>query len=135
MIPPGVPPYRFDSNSTYVLSGGSGGLGRSLAHWMVRQGARNIIFLSRSGDKKPEARKTIEELVQKGAKVTAYSCDVGNAAEVEEIIRKSAEEYPPIRGVIQGAMVLKVCPCPSPMSRPSKSNSSLAGRHLPEHDA
>ena len=102
---------------------------------MVRQGARNIIFLSRSGDKKPEARKTIEELVQKGAKVTAYSCDVGNAAEVEEIIRKSAEEYPPIRGVIQGAMVLKVCPCPSPMSRPSKSNSSLAGRHLPEHDA
>lgn len=76
---------------------------------MVRQGARNIIFLSRSGDKKPEARKTIEELVQKGVKVTAYSCDVGNAEQVEEVLRKSAEEYPPIRGVIQGAMVLKVC--------------------------
>lgn len=76
---------------------------------MVRQGARNIIFLSRSGDKKPEARKTIEELVQKGAKVTVYSCDVGNAKAVEEVIQESAKKCPPIRGVIQGAMVLKVC--------------------------
>lgn len=75
---------------------------------MVRQGARNIIFLSRSGDKKPEVKKTIEELVQKGARATAYSCDVGNAEAVEEIIREIANKYPPIRGVIQGAMVLKV---------------------------
>jgi NAD(P)-dependent dehydrogenase (short-subunit alcohol dehydrogenase family) len=75
---------------------------------MVRQGAKNILFPSRSGAKKPEAKKAIEELAGKGVKVTAYSCDVGNAQEVEEVLRQCAREYPPIRDVVQRAMMLKI---------------------------
>lgn len=75
---------------------------------MVRQGAKNIVFLSRSGSKKPEAKEAIEGLVKLGAKVTAYSCDVGDASQVQDALRRCAKEFPPIRGVIQGAMVLRV---------------------------
>lgn len=108
MIPPSVAPIRFDSHSTYVLAGGLGGLGRSLAQWMIQHGARNIVFLSRSGAKKAKAQETIQKLVKQGARVTAYSCDVGDAEQLQQVLRECEKQYPPIRGVIQGAMVLNV---------------------------
>ena len=37
------------SDATYVLIGGTGGLGRSMATWMIGKGAKNIVLLSRSG--------------------------------------------------------------------------------------
>lgn len=38
----------FRPDSYYLLVGGMGGLGRSVASWMVLNGARKLIFLSRS---------------------------------------------------------------------------------------
>ncbi len=76
---------------------------------MVRQGAKHLVFLSRSGDKKPEAKETIRTLRDQGANVAAYSCDIANADEVQSVLNHCAKGFPPIRGVIQGAMVLKVC--------------------------
>jgi len=75
---------------------------------MVQQGAGNVVFLSRSGTKKPEAKTVIAELTLKGAKVATYECDVSNSQQVQDVVRQCAQEFPPIRGVIQGAMVLKV---------------------------
>ena len=109
IIPASIKAIEFDSDFTYVLSGGLGGLGRSIAQWMVRHGAKHIIFLSRSGDKKPEAKETLQTLKNQGASVAAYSCDIANADEVRNVIAQSAKDFPPIRGAIQGAMVLKVC--------------------------
>jgi hypothetical protein len=76
---------------------------------MVRQGAKHIVFLSRSGSKKPEAKETLQTLRDNGAYVAAYSCNIANADEVQNVIGQCAKEFPPIRGAIQGAMVLKVC--------------------------
>ena len=76
---------------------------------MVRQGAKHIVFLSRSGDKKLEAKETIRALRNQGANVAAYSCDIANMGEVQSVLTHCAKDLPPIRGAIQGAMVLKVC--------------------------
>ena len=108
-IPPTVKPMKFSSDATYVLSGGSGGIGRSLAEWMVESGAKNIVFLSRSGMAKAEMKELVEKLAQRGAKAIAYSCDVANTEQVQAAFKQCAAEFPPIRGVIQGAMVLQVC--------------------------
>ncbi|GKZ27179.1 type I Iterative Polyketide synthase (PKS) [Aspergillus brasiliensis] len=105
-VPPRVPPYRFNPNATYVLAGGSGGLGRALGRWMVEQGARNIVFLSRSALKKPALQDTVQALENQGARVTAYACDVSCAAEVESAAEQIRKNFPPVKGVIQGAMVL-----------------------------
>lgn len=77
---------------------------------MVRQGAKHIVFLSRSGDKKPEAKETIRALRNQGTNVAAYSCDIANLDEVSSVLNHCAKDFPPVRGAIQGAMVLKVCP-------------------------
>ena len=114
VIPARVKPIQFDADFTYLLSGGLGGLGRSIAQWMVRQGAKNIVFLSRSGNKKLEAKDTIRALRNRGANIAAYSCDIANTDEVQSVLNRCAKDFPPIRGAIQGAMVLKVCsqnPC------------------------
>ncbi|KAJ9488614.1 hypothetical protein VN97_g4706 [Penicillium thymicola] len=41
--------HTFDPNASYVLVGGFGGIGRSVARWMVTRGAKNFIFVARSG--------------------------------------------------------------------------------------
>ena len=53
---------RLDPKATYLLVGGLGGLGRSLASLFVDSGARNMAFVSRSGDGSAGAKKTIAEL-------------------------------------------------------------------------
>ncbi|GAB0137274.1 t1pks [Epichloe bromicola] len=55
-------PLTFDGNNSYLLIGCLGGLGRSLTTWMIARGAKNFIFLSRSGADKPEAAALVADL-------------------------------------------------------------------------
>ena len=49
---------RLDGDATYVLVGGLGGLGRSLSNLLVDLGARNLCFISRSGDQSMSAQNS-----------------------------------------------------------------------------
>lgn len=104
--PPAVP-HRFEEEATYVLSGGFGGLGRSIARWMVSRGAKNLAILSRSGAKNQSAIRLVEELEAKGCRVVSPVCDVSNRDAVLKAL-ESCKSLPPIKGCIQGAMHLKV---------------------------
>lgn len=110
MIPRKVKTAKFDSEATYVLSGGLGGLGRSLSQWMVDHGAKNLAFFSRSGASKPDAQAVLEKLARDGVRAVAYACDIGNPEQVERAVEKCKQEMPPIRGLIQAAMSLAVSP-------------------------
>ena len=76
--------------------------------WMLDHGAKNIVFANRSGDTKQGAKETVQALEARGAKVAIYSCDVSNMSHVSDMVTKVSEDMPPIRGVIQAAMVLRV---------------------------
>lgn len=108
VVPAAATPVRFRSDATYVIAGGGGGLGRAIAAWMVKLGAQNILLLSRSGTKKAAARDVIGHLSKQGARVDAWACDVGDEKQLLEFLaRCRSESWPPIRGVIQGAMDLR----------------------------
>jgi hypothetical protein len=92
---------KLDSKATYLIVGGLGGLGRSLAREFVACGAKNIAFLSRSGATNPEAHSTIEELSARGVQVVAYRADVANEASFLAAMDQCSRELPPVRGVIQ----------------------------------
>ncbi|KAI4101563.1 MAG: hypothetical protein L6R37_004889 [Teloschistes peruensis] len=106
VISRGLKSIEFDPSCTYLLSGGLGGLGRSISEWMLEHGARHLVFLSRSGSAKPEAQKTLAKLSKAGAHAAAYSCDITDATQVKAALAKAREHFPPIRGAIQGAMAL-----------------------------
>ncbi len=67
---------------------------------MIRQDDKNVVFFFRSEIKKSKVKKAIEELVSKKTKITAYSCDVENAQEIEEVLQQCARKYSLIRDVI-----------------------------------
>jgi hypothetical protein len=48
-VNPSVRRPSFDPHATYVLAGSLGGVGRSIASWMVDRSARSLAFLSPSG--------------------------------------------------------------------------------------
>ncbi|KAK8086415.1 polyketide synthase [Apiospora phragmitis] len=106
-------PTRLRPDATYLLPGGLGGLGglgRSIAKWMAepQQGAKNILFLSRSGGDSDAARDLLSELSSKGVRSKAVKCDVSDEAELVAALQGAAKEgFPKIAGVIQGAMQLK----------------------------
>ncbi|KAL3458861.1 hypothetical protein BJX64DRAFT_301686 [Aspergillus heterothallicus] len=98
---------RLDPNATYVLVGGFGGLGRSLIRMFAASGARHLAVFSRSGAASAAAQACVEETEKLGTQVQVYQCDVSNADAVKEAVDQIQASLPPIKGVIQGAMVLR----------------------------
>lgn len=105
---PRAPAPRLRPDASYLLVGGVGGLGRSIAHWMVEHGARNLILLSRSaGAQNSGALAT--QLRAAGCRVVAISCDVASSQDLARalVTCEREEGLPPVRGIVQGAMVLQ----------------------------
>ncbi|KAJ5823826.1 Acyl transferase/acyl hydrolase/lysophospholipase [Penicillium robsamsonii] len=97
----------FRANASYMLVGGLGGIGREVASWMAQNGAKSLIFVSRSGLSRHESQATVRGLVKQGIQVTTRVCDISNETEVQQMFHDLSRCVPPIRGVIQAAMVLK----------------------------
>lgn len=98
----------FRQEATYVLIGGTGGLGRSIATWMVGKGAKHIVLLSRGGTLIGKARQQIDALNDAGANVVIRRCDVTDRADVDTLLSMGLDGLPPVRGIFHGAMVLHV---------------------------
>ncbi|KAJ4355154.1 hypothetical protein N0V95_003176 [Ascochyta clinopodiicola] len=94
-------------DATYVLIGGTGGLGRSMAKWMVEKGAKHIVLLSRSGAVQGKVAEQIAALRTAGANIVVRSCDVANKADVDNLVLRGLSDLPPVRGIVHGAMVLR----------------------------
>jgi emericellamide synthase (highly reducing iterative type I polyketide synthase) len=86
---------------------------------MADHGAKHILAISRSGAKEEQDQNFIGELAKKGVKVHAKKCDVSSESAVISLVQETGgEEIPPIRGVVQSAMLLKVrVVCPFPVRR------------------
>lgn len=103
--------HRFDPNTSYLISGGLGGLGRSISRWMASKGARNLILLSRSGNTKDSSKALVADLEAMGVRVATPPCDVTDASALKAALDQShGAGMPPVKGCIQGSMVLKVSP-------------------------
>jgi NADPH:quinone reductase-like Zn-dependent oxidoreductase len=94
-------------DATYLIAGGLGGLGRSLATLMVEHGARNIALISRSGNLSSPAETLIDSLKERKIRVNTYACDIGDAKSLQETVQQISQDLPAVRGVVQSAMVLR----------------------------
>lgn len=100
-------PLSLDPAATYILSGGLGGIGPSVAERMIQNGARHLVFLSRSGPKSPEAQEHLRRLEGLGCKTDALACDVGDIEALRGAMDIFKQRGWNIRGVVQCAMVLR----------------------------
>ncbi|HEV2130470.1 MAG TPA: beta-ketoacyl reductase, partial [Longimicrobiaceae bacterium] len=92
-------------DATYLITGGLGGVGFSVAQWLVEQGARSLVLVGRSAPSEA-ARRVLTELESAGARVVARQADISRPEEVDALLEMMRRTLPPLRGVFHGALVL-----------------------------
>lgn len=108
-------------DASYLITGGLGGLGLALARWMVEQGARRLILMSRTalpprqewgslerGGPAERQVAAIRELEALGASVHLAAVDVADPQQVGAFLDSFRREaWPPVRGVVHAAGLLR----------------------------
>ncbi|KAJ5707290.1 Acyl transferase/acyl hydrolase/lysophospholipase [Penicillium malachiteum] len=107
IVPDALSAYQFEDEASYVLAGGLGGIGRSVARWMASRGAKNLIFLSRSGRITEPVEEMIANLKMIGCHSYVFTCDVSDADRVRAVVEECSASLPPIKGCVQCSMVLR----------------------------
>ncbi|PYH77005.1 KR-domain-containing protein [Aspergillus uvarum CBS 121591] len=96
------------ANATYLITGGTGGIGRVLVPMLLENGAANVILLGRSGESNPDVSNLIQQYnrPRNGIHVRAIACDVASRASLYTALH-AIQDLPPVRGVIHCARYLR----------------------------
>lgn len=96
-------PLSISSEGSYLISGGLGGVGISVAHWLAKQGASQLLLLSRGGANTPEKQAAIAQLESAGVTVLAPLVDVSDEKSLAVVLEDLPEEFLPLRGIVHVA--------------------------------
>ncbi|KNG83279.1 putative polyketide synthase [Aspergillus nomiae NRRL 13137] len=87
----------FPSDTSYLLVGGLGDVGRVLARWMVRRGARELVIMSRSTRRVEREQSFIKELEAQNCQIITVAGDVTNLEDVKAAVSSCTK---PLAGVL-----------------------------------
>jgi len=106
-----VPPAEVDllrHDGTYLITGGLGGLGLTIARWMVEEkGVRNLVLVGRRGAATKEQHQAVEALESSGSRVLVGCADVADPEQLRLVMEKANDRLPPLRGIIHSAGLLQ----------------------------
>ncbi|SFF22999.1 type I polyketide synthase [Nitrosomonas sp. Nm166] len=111
---------RLKPGGVYLITGGLGGIGLTLAEYLARTQQAKLVLLGRSPvparecwseilsttDKADPLRRKVENILQLeelGAKVLTLAADVSNSAELESAVMQARHQFGTIDGVIHAA--------------------------------
>jgi len=98
---------QLSSDGTYVIAGGLGGLGYEIAKLFARHGALNLVLLTRRTLSTKDIASIGAEFTTLGTNVQLLCSDVTNLPNLSEQLLNVMRHLPPIRGMVQCAMVLR----------------------------
>jgi NADPH:quinone reductase-like Zn-dependent oxidoreductase len=101
-------PVPMKTDGTYLITGGTRGIGLDLAQMMIEMGARNVVLLGRSGGTSPEVKTLLEKYENSEVRVKAFACDVGSLDQLQSVVNSISNDLPPVKGVIHSALLLSV---------------------------
>ena len=117
--PPGAAPVRGDA--TYLVCGGLGGIGLSVAEWLARSGAGHLVLTSRRHLPPPEewaayavagederTRRVLRRLLDltaSGARTEVHPLDVTDRAGMCDLVVDAERRLGPLAGVVHAAGV------------------------------
>ncbi|MEU6314738.1 type I polyketide synthase, partial [Streptomyces sp. NPDC047014] len=89
-----VPVREWNPRGTVLVTGGTGGIGAHLARWLAKDGAENLLLLSRRGEEADGVRELVEELRGLGTEVSVVACDVTDRQALATVIGAVPAEHP-----------------------------------------
>jgi len=95
----------FDSK-VIIITGGSSGIGKELAGRLIKRGA-GIALIARDEAKLRSVKDELTAVSPGGRRIESFSCDVSDAATVENTFRKIADDLGPPDILINSAGVLR----------------------------
>jgi acyl transferase domain-containing protein/acyl carrier protein/ubiquinone/menaquinone biosynthesis C-methylase UbiE len=109
-------------DSSYLVTGGLGGLGLRIAGWLAARGAGHIVLLSRrdfperslwprvaSENSYYETVQSILGLQKQGARITVAQGDVADETSMCLLLNRLGAEDPPLRGIVHAALDMTSC--------------------------
>ncbi|OEJ29137.1 polyketide synthase [Streptomyces agglomeratus] len=107
ITPPEEPTgHAWDPEGTVLLTGATGGLGRSLArHLVAERGARRLLLTSRRGPAAEGIGELVAALSELGAHVDVAACDIGDRDALAELLASVPAEHPLV-AVVHAAAAL-----------------------------
>ncbi len=99
-------PIELSTHGTHLVTGGLGGLGLTVARWMIERGARHVALLGRRGAASEASQRAVEALRASGAEVVVLEGDVSREADVARALDRIASSMPPLCGVLHAAGAL-----------------------------
>jgi phthiocerol/phenolphthiocerol synthesis type-I polyketide synthase C len=105
IAPEAMPLGRFRDDATYLITGGLGALGLSLAEFMAERGTGALALAGRAAPSL-EASGRIDALRARGVRVEVIALDVADAHAVERTLAQIRQTMPALRGVVHAAGVL-----------------------------
>jgi phthiocerol/phenolphthiocerol synthesis type-I polyketide synthase C len=105
VVPEPMPEGRFRGDATYLITGGLGALGLSLAEFLAERGAGALALAGRSTPG-ANAIRTIEALRARGVRIEVIALDVADAEAVGRALDRVRRTMPALRGVVHAAGLL-----------------------------
>jgi acyl transferase domain-containing protein/acyl carrier protein len=99
---PGERPSWLRHNGVYLFTGGLGGVGLSLAHYLVRTVQARLVLVGRS--KPSEAQQRLVDTLQAaGAETLVLQADVTDVARMRGVVMGALERFGALHGVVHAA--------------------------------
>jgi acyl transferase domain-containing protein/surfactin synthase thioesterase subunit/acyl carrier protein len=95
---------RVRSDASYLVTGGLGMLGRSVAKWLIRKGAKHLVLTGRNANS--VAAQEVFSAAINGAAVRVVAADISRDEDISRLMQTISNELPPLKGVVQSAGVL-----------------------------
>ncbi|HEY0601738.1 MAG TPA: beta-ketoacyl reductase, partial [Herpetosiphonaceae bacterium] len=93
------------ADGSYLITGGLGGLGLTVARWLAEQGAGALVLLGRRAPG-AETQAAITTLEQAGTRVFVAQADVTDAAALAAVLEQIRATLPPLRGIVHAAALI-----------------------------
>ncbi len=88
---------KIDPASSYLITGGLGGLGLKVAEWLAQQGAKHLVLVGRRASQKIEIPHVTVETA---------AIDISQKLAVNALLQKFGTDWPELKGIIHSAGVL-----------------------------
>ncbi|CDZ76614.1 Polyketide synthase PksN [Legionella massiliensis] len=97
--------FQYQADATYLITGGTGGLGFELAKHLLAQGVKHLALTSRS-EATTELRLWMEQQQSNGVSITHYATDVADKKALKEVFDAIAQSGFSLKGIFHAAGVL-----------------------------